>query len=285
MFYIGNVYKRRTDIHKLYGGNWQGGICPSSLFPYIFIFTSNAGREHGYLDQWINDDIFEYTGEGQIGDMEFRRGNAALRDHIQSKKRVFLFRSIGNGNVIFEGELELLNFQFFETHDTSSQLRVGIKFFFKKSGTIIKNEVECKVDNIELSLFNKKILETEAINFVKSRIGQNLFRQRVIFRWNGECAVTKFNHTRALVASHILPWSESDNFQRLDTENGILLSPTYNSLFDLHLISFENNGKIILSDNIPIKTFNTIKVNGLETINGLSQGNKDYLELHRNNLR
>lgn len=285
IFQYGKIYNRQLDLHNLYGGNRQSGISPSAKYPYVFIFTYYTGKQHGYYDQWINEDVFEYTGHGQIGDMEFKAGNAILRDHKALKKRVFLFSSEGKGLVRFEGELEYFNHQYFETLDSSSMLRLGIKFYFKRIGTLIKNEVSLKLESIDLKMLKEEILETEAMNFVKSRIGQNLFRQRVIFRWNGECAVTKFNHTRALVASHILPWAESDNIQRLDTENGILLSPTYNSLFDLHLISFEDNGKIILSDNISMKTFNTIKVNGQETISGLSQGNKNYLELHRKNLR
>lgn len=285
IFQYGKIYNRQLDIHNLFGGNRQSGISPSAKYPYVFIFTYSTGKQHGYYDQWINEDIFEYTGHGQIGDMEFKAGNAILRDHKALKKRVFLFSSEGKGLVRFSGEFEYINHQYFETLDSSSMLRLGIKFYFKKVNTIIRNEVSSLLESLDLKMLNEEILVTEAINSVKSRIGQNLFRQRVIFRWNGECAVTKFNHTRALVASHILPWSESDNFQRLDVENGILLSPTYNSLFDLNLISFEDNGKIILSDNISMKTFNTIKVNGLETISGFSQENKNYLELHRKNLR
>lgn len=285
LFDIGQVYNRKTDIHDIFGGNRQSGICSSAKYPYVFIFTYITGKQHGYSDQWISNEIFEYTGQGQLGDMVFKSGNAILRDHKKLNKRVFLFSSQGKGFVSYEGELEYVNHQYFETKDSTSTLRLGIKFFFKKVGVFIKNESQSNIENIDINLFDKKILETESINLVKTRIGQNLFRQRVIYRWNGECAVTKFDVTRALVASHILPWAESDNDQRLDANNGILLSPTYNSLFDLHLISFENNGKIILSDNISMKTFNTIRVTGLERIEGLNEINGNYLEKHRSNLR
>jgi 5-methylcytosine-specific restriction enzyme A len=85
------VYHRRTDIHALYGGNWQSGISNSASNPYIFIFTGRSGHQHGYLDGWDNPNVFSYTGEGQIGDMEFTKGNLALRDHQKNGKRVFLF--------------------------------------------------------------------------------------------------------------------------------------------------------------------------------------------------
>ena len=84
-----------------------------------------------------------------------------------------------------------------------------------------------------------------------------------------------------LIASHILPWSQANNNQRLDVHNGILLSPTYDALFDRHLISFENSGKIILSDKIESKAFQKIGVTGLEQIKKLSDGNFEYLYRHR----
>ena len=99
------VYNRRRDIHAVYGGNWQSGICPSSNYPYIFIFTGTSGHQHGYEDGWDNPNIFTYTGEGQLGDMNFTRGNLALKEHLNQGKRVFLFSSVGGGFVEFISEL------------------------------------------------------------------------------------------------------------------------------------------------------------------------------------
>lgn len=84
-----------------------------------------------------------------------------------------------------------------------------------------------------------------------------------------------------LIASHILPWADADDNQRHDVHNGILLSPTYDALFDKHLITFENSGKIILSDSIESQAYQKIGVTGNEKIQSLSQYNFDYLEKHR----
>ncbi|WP_071596984.1 HNH endonuclease signature motif containing protein [Niabella aurantiaca] len=65
-------------------------------------------------------------------------------------------------------------------------------------------------------------------------------------RWRFACAVTGYTKHEILIASHIVPWRHANNIERLDVHNGILLSPVYDALFDQHLISFENNGKIIL---------------------------------------
>ncbi len=84
-----------------------------------------------------------------------------------------------------------------------------------------------------------------------------------------------------LIASHIVGWKNSSNEERLDVHNGILLSPTYDALFDKHLISFENNGKIILSDSIEPSAYLKIGVTGSEKIEELSIYNHAYLEKHR----
>lgn len=63
--------------------------------------------------------------------------------------------------------------------------------------------------------------------------------------------------TPLLVASHIKPWSVSDNFERLDPYNGLLLLPNYDKLFDLGYITFDPQGRIVCSrllDNIDRKT-------------------------------
>jgi hypothetical protein len=67
--------------------------------------------------------------------------------------------------------------------------------------------------------------------------------------------------------------------------NGILLSPTYDALFDRHLISFENSGKIILSNEIEMKVYQKIGVRGDERIKRFNSANHKYLERHRELLK
>jgi len=91
-FEVNKIYKRSL-IHDLYGGNRQGGIASSARYPYIFIFSGSSGHLHGYKDQWENEDVFSYTGEGQISDMQFVKGNLALRDHLRGKADFSFHRS------------------------------------------------------------------------------------------------------------------------------------------------------------------------------------------------
>ncbi len=123
--------------------------------------------------------------------------------------------------------------------------------------------------------------ETERKGLVTSRIGQGAYRKRIIHRWEYKCAVTGFDRLEVLIASHIVSWREASDNERLDVHNGILLSPTYDALFDRHLITFENNGKIVLSNVIKTEAFNKIGIIGNERIKNFSDYNACYLEAHR----
>jgi hypothetical protein len=286
IFRHGQIYKR-SSIHDLYGGNRQGGISPSAKNPYIFIFSLKTGHQHGYKDQWENSDIFSYSGEGQMGDMEFVRGNLALKDHLLNGKRVFLFTEDKRSFVKFETELELIDFGYFEATDKSGNERRGIKFFFKKEGAILNYEKESELlisePEVGYSAFRKPN-ETERRGLVTSRVGQGAYRKSILYRWEFKCAVTSYSKPEILIASHIVPWKSASSDERLDVDNGILLSPTYDALFDQNLISFENNGKIILSNELLNTNYSELGVTGQERISKLSVGNKEYLERHRENV-
>ena len=93
--------------------------------------------------------------------------------------------------------------------------------------------------------------------------------------------MTNYSKNEILIASHIVPWKNSTNDERLDVNNGILLSPTYDALFDRHLVSFENNGKIILSTLLTKTKYQEIGITGNEIIRNFSSDNYSYLERHR----
>jgi len=90
------------------------------------------------------------------------------------------------------------------------------------------------------------ITNTEKSTFIKARIGQGIYRNKLIQYW-GKCALTNYGDSRFLVASHIKPWRASNNEERLDTYNGLLLLPNLDKIFDLGFITFSDKGKIIVS--------------------------------------
>jgi hypothetical protein len=121
---------------------------------------------------------------------------------------------------------------------------------------------------------------TEREGLVVSRVGQGYFRNQLIQKFDYKCAVTSSGVKAVLIASHIVPWREATETERLDVNNGILLSPLYDALFDKHLISFDNLGKVILSSKLPLEEAKKLGVdlNASITIDSYMES---YLIRHR----
>lgn len=126
----------------------------------------------------------------------------------------------------------------------------------------------------------KPISKTTKEAIIQARVGQGKFRKDLIKRWSGKCVVTSFPVTSLLIASHIQPWALSTNEERLDADNGLLLSPNYNSLFDKFLISFSEHGELIKSDRISWEDLAFLQINPQARLNGLNSSNKKYLKYH-----
>ncbi|MCM1234955.1 MAG: HNH endonuclease [Ruminococcus flavefaciens] len=126
------------------------------------------------------------------------------------------------------------------------------------------------------------IAETEKDALIKSRIGQGAFKQKIVAKYGGKCIITKIAFARILIASHIKPWAVSTNEERLDGENGFLLSPTYDKLFDLGLISFKDNGNIIISKLLDSDTLAKLRLEKSQIYDIKATANlRRNLEYHR----
>lgn len=131
MFVRGQVYHRRSDIHAKYGGQEQGGISTPRTHPYIFLFSSESGEQHGYQDGWIDPErsLFRYSGEGQRGDMQMTRGNSAIKDHVRNNRQIHLFEKVSKGRYRYAGEPEYVKHEFEErVIDTDGHTRSAIVF-------------------------------------------------------------------------------------------------------------------------------------------------------------
>lgn len=83
------------------------------------------------------------------------------------------------------------------------------------------------------------------IREVKTRVNQNVFRQIVLANFNGKCAVTGFNNSDFLIASHIIPWSK-DKKNRLNPQNGILLNNLHDRAFENGYLAINKNLRILI---------------------------------------
>jgi hypothetical protein len=92
---------------------------------------------------------------------------------------------------------------------------------------------------------------TEKLANQKVRIGQDSFRKNLLQEMK-RCPITGIDDEKLLIASHIKPWAFSDNFERMDSKNGFLLSPLFDKLFDkqIGLITFTTDKRILISNKL-----------------------------------
>lgn len=126
--------------------------------------------------------------------------------------------------------------------------------------------------------------KTERKGLVTSRVGQGYHRQEILDKWNNQCAITGCNISRILISSHIKRWSLCSSDERLDVENGILLSPNADALFDSYLISFTDDGLIMISNKVRKEQLDVLGIQHTHRIQ-VSDGMKKYLEHHREMFR
>lgn len=124
---------------------------------------------------------------------------------------------------------------------------------------------------------------TERDAIVKARIGQGKFRTSLIDYWS-RCAVTDCTETILLRASHIKPWAKASLTERLSLYNGLLLSPTLDACFDSGLVSFDENGKILISARLNVENAKALSIHSEMRLYKVSSEHKAYLAYHRNNI-
>jgi HNH endonuclease len=140
-------------------------------------------------------------------------------------------------------------------------------------------------DNLERTVHTSELTETEKMAIVQSRRGQGRFRNDLM-QVEHECRITHIDNPDYLIASHIRPWRHSDNTQRLDGENGLLLCPNIDLLFDRGLISFKNNGEVIISsvaDKTNVAKMDVI-VDRTMNVGNFTNKQQEYLEYHRDKI-
>ena len=122
---------------------------------------------------------------------------------------------------------------------------------------------------------------TEAERMVVQRVGQNIFRDALLEYWNGRCPLTGIDDPALLRASHIKPWAAcTDDAERLDVYNGLLLAPHLDAAFDAGLISFEDDGRVIASPKLSDANRYRLSLDNLPIL-AISSLHKTFMAWHR----
>jgi hypothetical protein len=267
---------------------------PSTL---LFVDLIKQGKEERFhFNDYFEDDYFHWDSqttkhiksptivkltEGETTALLFVR----IHQKVKSVTQPFIYCGRLNYVEFEEGTSKPVHLLFesidYDEFTNDEDLKEIYSWRPEKSGK--SRTTKIRVDN-KISVRRKQILtkpnETERTGLVTSRVGQGYYRQQILEKWGNVCAVTGCDLTQILISSHIVPWSESTDEERLDPENGILLSPTLDALFDKHLISFSDDGSILLSKKLEDGVLASLTINKEMRIR-VSDGMRKYLERHR----
>lgn len=123
---------------------------------------------------------------------------------------------------------------------------------------------------------------TEVERLIKQRIGQDRFRNAMLEYWGNACAVTGISVKEVLRASHAKPWAACDtDEERLDVFNGFLLCANFDALFDRFLISFDDDGRILISPEIPAAQYPDLGLTNALSLRWITEQHCAYLDYHR----
>jgi len=155
----------------------------------------------------------------------------------------------------------------------SAALKLYAQFLEQQAATSVARDLQ-EIEERPIDSTEKEIL-------ISARRGQGLFRRRVLNEWKGRCAVTGYSDDRFLLASHIKPWREATDGERLDRFNGLPLIPNLDKSFDLGFISFDASGRILISGELEVPEI--LGVTPDLILHGQAR-HFEYLEFHRSEL-
>ena len=201
-------------------------------------------------------------------DIESNIGCIVLRDPFFFNKEKWIESPIDWGKNIVSGKKYDISFG------------IGLELYKKVTDMIKENSNDTIIKCIESEI--DKLLGVEREAYIKVRVNQGVFRDRLLAKYN-HCCLCKVSNPKFLVASHIKPWAVSEPSEKLDTHNGLLMCPNHDALFDSGYISFDDTGKIMISDHLDQIDATHMNVNRNTKIE-LSDKSKIYLKYHNNNI-
>ena len=130
----------------------------------------------------------------------------------------------------------------------------------------------------------QNLSSTEKEVITKQRVGQGLFKDLLKNKYHCKCALCGIQTEQMLVGSHIKPWKDCSDAEKLDVNNGLLLCVHHDALFDKHLISFEDSGDLIVSPTLTPNERIQLQIAAIPSIS-VGPGMKPYLADHRSKLK
>jgi putative restriction endonuclease len=131
------------------------------------------------------------------------------------------------------------------------------------------------------SIFAAHVDATIKEALVNARVGQGTFRAQVLQIWGSRCCVTGSSTIDVIRASHIKPWRDSNNCERLDPYNGLPLVATLDALFDAGLITFADDGALLVSQRLSSRERELLAVSDCQLLQQPHAHTSTYIKYHR----
>lgn len=256
----------------------------------VFLFSEDMSKLYLSLNQgvtYFNDNkINNRIKESSIKlRKKYFNYNKRYITKIDLKSNSSLAKDYENGHIIgYEYDMKNL---------LKEDILNDILKLFYTYEIIYKDIVKLGYENFMSILLNQKLEEINKVEGLivqetsegydkefksKIRQGQSKLRSKVLEK-EDSCRICNIKNKNLLIISHIKPWNKSNRIEKVDINNVLLLCPNHDALFDKGYISFDEEGKILISkllyDNI--SNFNIDKNLKIE----LNINEKKYLKYHR----
>lgn len=282
--YVGNAEKRLVDFF----GDFKGScfFCKKDFK----MFLEDAKQEYynpqqEYLKSHDMQERFEkYYGEiekisNEILLFELYRVNVAPpRVYVNSESEYWtIMRTLALPNISYLSVLKL--------KDEKENVFYYFRIFIDYKSDIVGYQMPEEKEQEEIIESDIKISNKKKETIIKARNGQGKYREDLLEDCPF-CPFTSVNDERLLIASHIKPWSKSNNEEKIDYKNGFMFTPTYDKLFDKGFITFDDDKRLIVSPWLSpmnqkrLKIYTGLLVSKLP----LDEKRKEYLKYHRVNI-
>lgn len=247
----------KDELYDRTRGCWRISRANAQQYSYAFSVYENTIKEIYKIEKWLSaeelqretvpynrNDSGKYGFEGKIAEKE-------IRDK-------YLGKSLEN--ICKKGQY---SFRYLPVYD-------------KNNDEVIEEtqKIEKEVESLNIDEESKKAI-------VNIRVNQGKFRDLLLKRYKNKCCLCAVKNKKLLIASHIKPWAKSESKEKADIDNGFLMCPNHDRLFDKGYITFDDDGTIIISEKLKKNDRIFLNVNSKMHIEQLTKGNKEYLEFHR----
>ena len=269
---FGQIYERPL-LARLWGYQSFHAISKGVITPvntnYIILFVTKDKQDAlTQYNDYIDGNMLFWEGEKK------HSSDKRVVEATRNGDEIHLFyREIHHTSFVYFGKISLTDYQLRENAPSEFVFRINT----------LSSEIDAFKELREHAAEYKTLAVTEQEQIVSSRLGQGSFRRNVIRLW-GSCSITGLQNVSLLRASHIKPWKNSNNEERLTPYNGLLLIPDYDFLFDRGYISFKNDGSILVSQRLSAFARRVFDVRDDLRLRRVFQENKGYLEFHHSDV-